>query len=249
MHSTDDSTPILLAFTDDSTPILLPFYSHSDDSTPILLPFYSHSTEDCTPILLPFYYWFYSHSTHILLLILLLILLPFYHWFYSHSTNDSTSILRICNWELLSFYWWFYSLQNVSRWWLFRYGSGLSAFGSDKPLNSSSSEWVRPLQTWLRQSSVQLNCSRVSSDERHRATDPFLIDSPAPAFSYLIVGVRNILQSHKKFDWWEIHEIVYWWIRSHECWDYWEIAHTLAQCINKSTCKNWIHNLCVSECQ
>ena len=199
------------------------FYSHS---TPILFTFrwfYSHSI----PILLAFYWGLYSHSTpilllillHILLLILLLILLPFYYWFYSHSTNDSTSILRICNWELLSFYWWFYSLQNGNRWWLFRYGSGLSAFGSDKPLNSSSSEWVRPLQTWLRQSSVQLNCSRVSSDERHRATDPFLIDSPAPAFSYLIVGVRNNLQSHKKFDWWEIHEIVYWWIRSHECWD------------------------------
>ena len=40
MHSTDDCTPILLAFT--------------DDSTPILLPLYSHSTEDCTPILLAF---------------------------------------------------------------------------------------------------------------------------------------------------------------------------------------------------
>ena len=70
----------------------------------ILLPFYSHSTDDSMPILLAFYWWFYSHSTRILLRIVL----PFY----SHSTDDSTPILRICNWELLSFYCWFYSLST-----------------------------------------------------------------------------------------------------------------------------------------
>ena len=87
-HSTDDSTPILLAF-------YWWLYSHStDDSTPILLmilfPFRFHSTDDSTPILLAFYWWFYFHSTPILL--------PFY----SYSTGDSTPIL-------LAFYWWFYS--------------------------------------------------------------------------------------------------------------------------------------------
>ena len=78
----------------------------------ILLPFCFQSTDDSTPILLAFYWWFYSHST----CILLMILLPFYWWFNSHSTrillmillpfrfhsaDDSTSIL-------LAFYWWFY---------------------------------------------------------------------------------------------------------------------------------------------
>ena len=51
----------------------------------ILCPFYSHSTDDSMPILLAFYWWFYSHSTHILLMILCL--------FYSLSTDDSTPIL------------------------------------------------------------------------------------------------------------------------------------------------------------
>ena len=60
----------------------------------ILLPFRFHSTDDSTPVLLAFYWWFYSHSTRILLMILL----PFY----SYSTGDSTPIL-------LAFYWWFYS--------------------------------------------------------------------------------------------------------------------------------------------
>ena len=44
-------------------------------------------------ILLPFFWWAYSHSTRILLMILL----PFYGWFF-HSTCDST--------------WWFYSLST-----------------------------------------------------------------------------------------------------------------------------------------
>lgn len=47
-----------------------------------------------------------------------------------------------------------------------------------------------PFKLDYRQSSVQLNCGRVSSDERHRATDPFLIDSPAPAFS--CSHIRNL---------------------------------------------------------
>ena len=55
----------------------------------ILLP------SSCSTVnLLTFYWGLYSHSTHILLLIVL----PFY----SHSTDDCTPIL-------LAFYWWFYS--------------------------------------------------------------------------------------------------------------------------------------------
>ena len=109
-HSTDDSTPILLAFywwlyshsTDDSTPILLmilfPFRFHStDDSTPILLAFYWWFYFHSTPILLVFYWWFHSHSARILLMILL----PFY----SHYTDDSTPILCAGSGSMPPFYW------------------------------------------------------------------------------------------------------------------------------------------------
>ena len=68
LHSTDDCTPILLAF-------YWRFYSHSACILLMIpLPFYSHSTDDSIPILLTFYWWFYSHST----CSLLMILLPFY---------------------------------------------------------------------------------------------------------------------------------------------------------------------------
>ena len=214
------STCIYRWFYSHSTPILFTFrwfYSHSTRILlRIVLTFYSHSTTDSTPIILTFYYWFYywfySHSTTDSTHILLMILLPFCGSAtenYSYSTGDSTPFKMSAGDD--------YSGMEVV--WVH-----LGVTSHSTQVHQSGFD---PFKLDYRQSSVQLNCGRVSSDERHRATDPFLIDSPAPAFSYLIVGVRNILQSHKKFDWWEIHEIVYWWIRSHECWDYWEIAHTM----------------------
>ena len=137
--------------------ILLPFcwlYTYStDDSTFILFTFFNwdHSTGDSTSFLLIvhlFYWWFYSHSTHFLLMILLpfyshstpkllVILLPIYlhstdhserllagEEIYYPSTGDSTPILLMI---LLPFYWWFYSHStgdfNPCCWWFYSHST------------------------------------------------------------------------------------------------------------------------------
>ena len=64
-------------------------------------------------ILLPFCWWLYSHSTHILRMILFywwfyLVILLSFNWLYTYSTADSIPIL------LTVFYWWFYPHSTES---------------------------------------------------------------------------------------------------------------------------------------